>query len=142
MKRLLFIAATVSTLAFMVFKLEHKERVPLNTALPDNPSFAISSNYDGKWEGERIDISGDKNCLETRVVGTIDQGKVNLRLMYNNTLLRGWVSDDGVLELYADSPRWGYRFTGVVENDHIKGDWSVTNAPCRGTWYVKSVRES
>ncbi|PSU34158.1 hypothetical protein [Photobacterium lutimaris] len=137
MNKGIYIGAAVGVLAVMVFTLGGKERQPINTALPDQPSFAISTAFDGRWEGERIDISGDKICLETRVIGKIEQGKVELTLMYNNTVLRGWISKDGILALYADSPRWGYRFAGTAQNNRIDGQWRVTNAPCHGEWYLE-----
>ncbi|KHT60226.1 hypothetical protein RJ45_23650 [Photobacterium gaetbulicola] len=138
MKRI-YIVVVVCVLALMIFILENNDRQPLNIAQPNTPPFPISMHYDGKWEGERRDISGDNICLETRVVGTIEQGVVNLKLMYNNTLLSGWVSNEGDLALYANSPRWGYRFMGTAKKDRIDGEWRVTNAPCHGTWNIKKV---
>ncbi|MGR5062407.1 hypothetical protein [Photobacterium sp. DNB22_13_2] len=132
-----YIFTVAGLLAFMIVKLGNNERQPINAALPEKPSFAISTAFDGQWEGERIDISGDKICLETRVTGTITHGEVKLTLMYNNTVLRGWISKNGTLELYADSPRWGYRFTGTAQKNRIDGEWRVTNAPCSGIWYVE-----
>ncbi|OCH03201.1 hypothetical protein [Aliivibrio fischeri] len=137
MKKGLLGVIAVGLFVFIATNMNNTERVPLNMPLPDNPSFNISNDFDGDWSGKRIDISGDGICRQTSVVGTIQEGKVSLRLVYNNTTLKGWISDNGELALYADSQKWGYRFTGLARNNRIEGEWKVTNAPCRGTWFIE-----
>lgn len=137
MSRSVYIGIAFGILAIMIFKLGNNDRPPINAALPEQPTFTISTAFDGRWEGERLDISGDNICQETRVIGTIEQGEVKLTLTYNNTVLHGWISEEGELELYADSPRWGYRFAGTAQNNRIDGEWRVTNAPCNGGWYIE-----
>ena len=137
MKKNMVIGISACAIAVMLYQLGGKERQPINAAIPDSPSVAVSDAFDGQWEGERFDTSGDKVCSPTRVVGSIENGEVTITLVYNNTLLRGWISAEGELELYTDSPRWGYRFTGLANNDRIDGGWKVTNAPCNGEWYIE-----
>ena len=137
MKKIMVIGISACAIAVMLYQLGGKERQPINAAIPDSPAFTASDAFDGQWEGERFDVSGDKICSPTRVVGSIENGVVTIRLVYNNTLLRGWISAEGELELYTDSPRWGYRFTGAADNDRIDGGWKVTNAPCNGEWYIE-----
>ncbi|EOD78835.1 hypothetical protein D515_02342 [Grimontia indica] len=141
MKKLM-IAAAIGLTAFIIYSeanREPRERINYAQALPEAPAFEVSSNFDGQWEGKRIDISGDNICLETRILGSIEEGKVSLRLMYNNTLLKGWIADDGKLELYSNNERWGYDFKGTAQNGQIDGEWKVSNAPCRGSWKVVKV---
>ncbi|WP_028022927.1 hypothetical protein [Enterovibrio calviensis] len=136
MNKYLIATSAIFFFIFIVKDLFNTERVPLNTPLPDRAPFTVSNQFDGKWEGKRTDISGDSICLQTRIIGTIKQGKVSLRLMYNNTYLEGFISDTGELALFADSQKWGYRFDGSADSDQIKGNWKVTNAPCKGTWQL------
>ena len=49
----------------------------------------------------------------------------------------GWIARDGTLRLNNDSFQWDCKFSGKAKGNAIKGNWSVGNAPCRGTWYVK-----
>ncbi|WP_232312962.1 hypothetical protein [Enterovibrio coralii] len=100
-------------LAFIIYQESTKaprERVSYVQTLPEQAPFEVSDAFDGKWEGRRFDVSGDKICLETRILGEIENGQVSLRLMYNNTMLKGWISDEGKLSLYSDNARWGYDF--------------------------------
>lgn len=101
------------------------------------PSFAVSSAFEGKYYGERFDISGDQICNATKISGTVSNGFARLRLHYNDTILTGWIAQDGSLRLDSDSFKWEYNFTGKAERNKIKGRWFVENAPCRGTWYVQ-----
>lgn len=126
-----------SVIVLFAVNLKGGKRVSIKENLPDSPPFNVSNAFDGQWEGERVDKSGDDICWQTRIIGTIKDGNVSIRLMYNNTLLKGWISDAGILALYSDSQRWGYRFTGNAVNNHISGKWKVTNAPCHGTWYIE-----
>ncbi len=139
MKKPFVILAIVAAILLIVRQLANTERVPIVVALPDSPSFTVTDAFDGQWEGKRVDVSGDKICLETRITGTIDNGQVSLTLVYNNTLLKGWISEQGVLELYSDSHRWGYRFSGAAINNKMDGEWKVTNALCHGTWHIEKV---
>ena len=100
------------------------------------PDFSVSQAFDGQWRGERVDVSGDTICRQTTIVGTVASGEARLWLSYNQTLLTGWIASNGDLTLSGNSPRWDYKFSGKAEGNAIKGDWSVGNAPCRGTWYV------
>lgn len=140
MKKSLLLIVALALFVFLTGTLRTSERVSLNPGLPESPPFIVSNDFDGQWEGRRIDISGDKICLETRIIGTIENGNVLFRLMYNSSLLKGWISEHGELELYSDSPRWGYRFSGAVTDNRIEGDWMVTNAPCHGTWFIEKTR--
>lgn len=101
------------------------------------PPFAVSSVFDGDWEGERFDVTGSPICKPTKVSGSVTNGYARLRLHYNNTLLTGWIAQDGTLRLDHDSLQWNYTFVGKAEGNEINGDWLVGNAPCRATWYVK-----
>lgn len=101
------------------------------------PGFPVSQDFEGQWEGERIDVSGDGICRPTKMSGSVTKGEARLRLHYNGTLLTGWISQDGSLVLNGDNSRWDYRFSGKATGDEIRGIWSVGNAPCQGTWYVK-----
>ncbi|KLV03837.1 hypothetical protein ABT56_17310 [Photobacterium aquae] len=138
-----FLLLSVVGLVAVMFVMQgttRSERVSMaQVPPPSGPSFAVGKVFDGDWVGRRIDVSGDKICLQTRIVGTIKEGNVTFRLMYNNTQLKGWVSAQGKLDIYADNPRWGYRFTGNVIGDRIEGEWKVTNAPCHGTWYIEKT---
>lgn len=132
----------------VVWQFNRGERQPLSPPLPASPPFTPSAAFDGEWQGERFDESGDSICLPTAVVGTIKNGAVKLKLSYNNTYLLGWISEQGELVLYSDSLRWGYRFTGQYQQEsassdqpRIAGHWRVTNALCQGTWYVAPVNE-
>lgn len=137
MKKWLVAAIALAVFVFIVSNSTKPERTPINEALPDSPPFTASNSFDGHWQGKRIDVSGDSICSPTSMIGTINNGIVSLRLKYNNTLLKGWISDNGELALYADSQRWGYRFTGEARHGRIEGEWKVTNAPCHGTWYIE-----
>ncbi|MCC4800672.1 hypothetical protein BCT30_04790 [Enterovibrio norvegicus] len=139
MKKYLIAASAAFFFMMMVEDMFGSDRAPLNTPLPVTAPFSVSNQFDGEWEGKRTDISGDNICLQTRIIGTIKEGKVSLRLMYNNTYLEGFVSDTGELALYADSQKWGYRFTGTANDDRIDGDWKVTNAVCNGTWQLEKT---
>lgn len=138
-KKPFVILAIVVAFVLLARQLTLNERTPIIVALPDSPSFTASNLFDGDWAGKRVDVSGDKICLQTRILGTIDNGQVTLKLMYNNTLLKGWISAQGKLELYSDNPRWGYRFNGIATNDTIDGEWKVTNARCHGTWHIEKA---
>lgn len=87
MKKGLLGIIAVGLFVFITSNMNNKERVPLNTPLPDNPSFNISNDFDGDWSGKRIDISGDSICRQTSVVGAIQEGKVSLRLQLQVYLL-------------------------------------------------------
>nr|WP_086940040.1 hypothetical protein [Thaumasiovibrio occultus] len=137
MQNKIFTALLVGAFILVAIVLSRVEKKNVVASIPTEAPFAVSSAYDGKWEGERMDVSGDAICLETGITGEINEGKVTLILRYNSTVLRGWISEDGQLSLYSTSQRWGYRFSGQVSGDQIKGDWSVDNAPCKGTWYVE-----
>ncbi|MGF1834384.1 hypothetical protein [Photobacterium sanguinicancri] len=139
MKKPFVILAIVAAVLLIVRQFANTERVPITVALPDSPSFTTSNQFDGNWEGKRVDVSGDRICLQTRIIGNIDNGQVTLKLMYNNTMLKGWISEQGKLELYSDSPRWGYRFNGIAMNNKIDGEWKVTNARCHGTWHIEKA---
>ena len=101
------------------------------------PPIAVSLAFDGDYGGERFDVSGDPICRPTKISGTVTNGYASLRLHYNNTILSGWIARDGTLRLNNDSFQWDYKFSGKAKGNEIKGNWSVGNAPCRGTWYVK-----
>lgn len=101
------------------------------------PDFPVSREFDGQWRGERIDVSGDSICRPTTIVGSVTNGEAQLWLSYNQTLLTGWIAQNGDLVLSGNNPRWDYKFGGKAQAKEIKGDWSVGNAPCRGTWYVR-----
>ncbi|MDG3089048.1 hypothetical protein P7F88_24555 [Vibrio hannami] len=122
-----------------VVSLSKVDKAPLTEPKPAQPPFPISNDYDGLWLGERHDVSGDSICLDTAITGKISKGEVELKLVYNNTNLTGWVSEKGEVVLYSDSQRWGYRFSGQIINQRMAGDWKVTNAACHGTWHVDKV---
>ncbi|OAN11623.1 hypothetical protein A3K86_22165 [Photobacterium jeanii] len=148
MKKAILILAGIGVFAYLATNTRQAEPTPVNEPLPQAPSFVVSTAFDGEWQGKRLDISGDNVCQQTRILGTITDGEVKFKLMYNNTVLKGWISESGELDLYADSVRWGYRFTGngeVQANSDaalIKGDWHVTNAPCHGSWQIERVTQS
>lgn len=101
------------------------------------PDFPVSSGFDGQWRGERLDVSGDPICSQTTIVGSVTNGEAKLWLSYNQTLLTGWIAQNGTLVLSGNSQRWDYKFTGTASGNVIKGMWSVGNAPCHGTWHVR-----
>lgn len=101
------------------------------------PDFPVSYGFEGQWRGERIDVSGDSICRPTTIVGSVTNSKARLRLSYNQTLLTGWIAQNGSVVLTGDHPRWDYKFTGQARGNEIKGDWMVGNAPCRGSWHVR-----
>ncbi|WP_087025037.1 hypothetical protein [Thaumasiovibrio subtropicus] len=139
MKKWLFALIAIGGFALIVVNTDRGERAPLNPPLPDSPNFVASTTFDGEWKGARKDTSGDSICLKTDILGSVIEGKVKIRLTYNNTILEGWISEQGDLQLYANSQRWGYRFAGTAQGDRIEGEWSVTNAPCKGTWYIDKL---
>ncbi|HAA92626.1 MAG TPA: hypothetical protein DCS82_03040 [Rhodospirillaceae bacterium] len=98
------------------------------------------SAFDGKWHGERIDVSNDFICNVTDISGTVSGGQISFRLHYNDTQLTGQIGPDGSFDLEGDHDRWEYEFSGKAVGDKIAGTWSVGNAPCRGTWWVKRVK--
>ncbi len=61
--------------------------------MPDKPDFKVSTAYDGKYKGERIDVSGGSNCKETTITGQVKDGEASFRLTYNGTNLKGWISE-------------------------------------------------
>lgn len=101
------------------------------------PDFLVSDRFEGQWRGERIDVSGDSICRQTTIVGSVKNGEAKLWLSYNQTLLTGWIAQNGDLALSSNSPNWDYKFMGKASGNEIKGNWSVGNAPCHGTWYVR-----
>jgi hypothetical protein len=117
--------------------LSKVDKAPLMQAKPSQPPFKLSDKFDGQWRGERLDVSGDAICLESAITGEIVGGEVKLNLVYNNTTLTGWISEQGVLVLYSGSQRWGYRFSGQAQEERIEGKWRVTNAACNGSWFVE-----
>ncbi len=137
MKKWIGIGAVVIVSVFAGQSMLKGERQPLNPALPSSAPFEVSHQLDGEWLGKRVDVSGDSICTPTSVIGKIVDGKVAIKLKYNNTTLNGWVSKSGELKLFADSQRWGYRFDGHGTATKIEGEWSVTNAPCHGTWFLE-----
>ena len=105
-------------------------------ALGNKPPFTPTTEFDGKYKGDRIDVSGDSICKKTRITGKVKNGKATFWLQYNGTRLTGWISESGELELESNSDRWDYKFSGSASGNTIAGKWSVGNAPCRGTWEV------
>ncbi len=104
---------------------------------PVKPHFAVSTRFDGQWHGERINITSSPRCQPTAISGSVTQGFVDFTLHYNTTQLTGWIADNGELKLYSDSSsRHDYFFSGNAQGHEIKGSWSVTTAPCEGTWSV------
>lgn len=101
------------------------------------PNFAVSTQFDGKWYGQRINITSSPRCEPTAISGSITQGFADFTLHYNDTQLTGWVADNGALRLNSDaSSRHDYVFSGNAGGNEIQGSWSVTTAPCEGTWSV------
>ena len=127
------LSVSVSTLSVLAILLS-----ACNT-MPDKPDFKVSTDHDGKYKGERIDISGGSICKETTITGQVEDGQARLRLTYNGTNLKGWISESGELKLYDDNPRWDYKFSGTAANGEIQGNWSVGNAVCKGTWSVQRL---
>ena len=107
------------------------------TTTPMPPPSSVSMKFEGIWKGERFDVSGDTICQVTKISGKVSKGFMSVTLHYNNTLLTGWIEEDGTIHLKDDNPQWDYRFSGKAVGNEIKGDWTVGNAPCKGTWYVK-----
>jgi|GEM_PF-2803399 len=101
------------------------------------PSHPVSLEFDGNWRGQRIDLSGNPICSPTAITGTVSQGRVELTLAYNSTLLTGWISEYGQLVLHDNNGMWDYQFSGVAKGDKISGKWSLANASCKGDWYVE-----
>ena len=109
---------------------------PANTK-PVKPNFAVSTQFDGQWYGERINITPSPRCQPTAISGSVTQGFVDFTLHYNQTQLTGWIAYDGKLKLHSDaSSRHDYFFSGDAQGNEIKGAWSVTTAPCKGAWSV------
>ncbi len=100
------------------------------------PDFAISTAFDGQWQGNRIDISGDSICKATTMTGSIKEGYVSLLLTYNGTILTGWVAQYGSIELKDNNPEWSYHFKGKANNQRIDGEWFVDFISCKGSWYL------
>lgn len=101
------------------------------------PSSSVSHAFDGAWVGERVDEAGAAMCMATEISGKVRGGLADFTLHYNGTSLSGRIQEDGSVTLVHDSPQWDYKFSGKAAGDRIAGTWSVTDAPCRGTWYVK-----
>ena len=73
----------------------------------------------------------------TLISGSVTQGFVDFTLHYNQTQLTGWIAHNGELKLNSDAlSRHDYYFSGNAQGNEIKGTWSVTTAPCEGTWSV------
>ncbi|MDN3616575.1 hypothetical protein ACFFUS_09280 [Vibrio gallaecicus] len=105
--------------------------------LPDEPSFVVSTKFDGEWAGRRINTTGNNMCERTTITGSIVDGKASLRLTYNGTSLQGWVSEDNELVLYANHRQWDYRFSALGHTNRFQGEWYLTNGPCRGSWFIE-----
>jgi hypothetical protein len=139
LKKWLVIIVAVFGLSYLIVNTEKPTREALVEVMPDSPPFELTDKFDGIWKGERIDVSGDQICSPTNITGSIQQGVVSITLSYNSTILKGWVSGKGEIVLYGTNPKWGYRFDGSAANNRIEGDWFVTNAPCKGHWFVEKL---
>lgn len=101
------------------------------------PPNEISTAFDGLWNGTRINVTGDSMCSPTSIKGLVKDGYLSFNLQYNLTTISGWIAKDGTLTLDHDNHDWTYNFTGKAKGDAIGGEWSVGNANCEGTWFLK-----
>jgi hypothetical protein len=102
--------------------------------IPEKPA-NVSLEFDGIWKGERIITSGSR-CLETKIEGSVKNGLAELTLIYNGTLLRGWINQAGKVTFEAYNPNWNYAFSGQVLGNKMAGDWMVDGGLCSGNWHV------
>jgi len=102
--------------------------------VPKKPA-NVSFEFDGHWKGDRIIKSGTR-CLETKIEGSIKNGLAELTLIYNDTLLKGWVNQEGRVTFEDDNPNWEYEFSGQARGNQLAGDWSVNGGLCSGNWHV------
>ena len=106
--------------------------------LPSKPNFTVSKEFDGKWLGRRVDVTGNNMCSKTTMAGTVVDGFAQFVLTYNGTPLKGWIEErEGDLVLYATNEQWDYRFTGTANNNRISGSWHLKNGICKGSWYLE-----
>ncbi|WP_194436727.1 hypothetical protein [Vibrio fluminensis] len=105
--------------------------------LPEEADFEVSQEFDGQWQGRRIDVTGNNLCERTTMAGTVKNGFAKLVLTYNGTLLQGWIDTQGNLQLYANNRQWDYRFSAQVVANQIEGRWFLTNGPCKGIWMMR-----
>ncbi len=102
---------------------------------PDKPA-NVSTAFDGTWVGERI-IETGKRCSETAIRGSIEEGLIELTLVYNGTIVSGWAVEGEPLVFRENNPDWRYVFEGSISGDRIEGTWSVNETLCTGNWYVE-----
>ncbi|WP_371410804.1 hypothetical protein [Vibrio penaeicida] len=143
MKKIAAYTLTFSFVAFLLvgskldwFASSNPDSFP---KLPEAPDFSVSSEFDGKWVGRRINESNSSLCEPTTIEGEVVDGLVTFVLTYNGTPLKGWVSDNKDLTLYASHSQWDYRFSGKVTSDKIQGKWNLNNGPCHGVWYLEKI---
>lgn len=106
--------------------------------LPESVSFPVTSEFDGRWLGRRVDTTGNNMCERTTMTGKVVDGLATFMLDYNGTPLKGWINKEtGELILYATNRQWDYRFVGSANKNRIKGTWHLANGPCKGTWYLE-----
>ncbi|USD64679.1 hypothetical protein [Vibrio sp. SCSIO 43136] len=106
------------------------------TGCIDLPHPPVVTQFDGEWQGRRINHTDNPVCLPTQMFGSIKQGKVLFVLEYNDTKLSGKIDQNGVLALSSNNPMWQYQFSGRAKEGRIDGKWSVGNAGCEGEWYL------
>lgn len=105
--------------------------------LSSPPPNEVATAFEGPWNGTRINVTGDSMCIPTSIMGSVKNGYLSFNLQYNLTTISGWIAKDGTLTLDHDNPDWSYNFTGTAKGDEISGEWSVVNANCEGTCFLK-----
>ena len=105
------------------------------------PVLAANADFDGKWRGERIDVTEDPGfCRETTMYGAVQAGNATFVLDYNGTKLTGAIQADGALKLDGDNYEWDYQFQGKASGNRVEGTWKLGNASCRGTWWLEKEK--
>lgn len=99
----------------------------------------VSGKYDGKWAGDRVNLTKSSICKKTTIKLDIKNGQVSAVQTYNNSSPKGVITADGAIAFWGGHRKWQYQFTGKFENDKLIGIWEAPPAPCNGTWELTRV---
>lgn len=100
--------------------------------------FNVTTAFDGQWRGEGI-VEFGPGCVPATMLGEIQNGWLRLRLVGYDTIMAGWISRDGFVQLTPQVPRQDYSFSGIATPDRIVGTWNFDGGACSGSWFLNRV---